>query len=135
MVYKVGDHKVYMYDSIHELPILRFQRFNKYHMQAMQVGNTFSDYDERIQKVVAFISHDMKEEALQELENGRLTMFNAFNEFYPKGKAFAIMVKKIDDVVYNSFAPDELDRCLEHLEKIGLPNGVANEKLEEVKKK
>lgn len=77
----------------------------------------------------------MKDEAIQELENRRQTVFNAFNEFTPVGKSFAVLVKRIDNVVYDTFSPDDLDRCLLHLEKIGLGTKEAIETLQEVKKK
>lgn len=135
MICKHGKHEIEMFDSIHSLPILRFQRFNKYQMIASEIGNTFSDYDQRSQKALQFIQKGMNNEAIQELENRRQTVFNAFNEFTPVGKSFAILIKRIDNVVYDTFTPDDLDRCLEHLEKIGLDNKTAIEKLQEVKKK
>lgn len=135
MICKHGKHEIELFDSIHNLPILRFQRFNKYQMQSCEIGNTFADYDQRTQKVMQFIQKGMNDEALMEMENCRQTIFNAFNEFTPSGKSFAILVKRIDNVEYNTFSPDDLDRCLEHLDKIGLGNREAIEKLQEVKKK
>ena len=135
MICKHGKHEVELFDSIHNLPILRFQRFNKYQMQTCEIGNTFEDYDQRTQKTMQFIQKGMTNEALQEMENCRQTVFNAFNEFTPSGKSFAILVKRIDKVSYDTFAPDDLEKCLEHLEKIGLGNKEAIEKLQEVKKK
>lgn len=135
MIYKHGKHEIEIFDSIHNLPILRFQRFNKYQMIASEVGNTFADYDQRTLKALQFLQKGMKDEAIQELENRRQTVFNAFNEFTPVGKSFAILVKRIDNVVYDTFSPDDLDRCLLHLEKIGLGTKEAIETLQEVKKK
>lgn len=135
MVYKHGKHEIELFDSIHNLPILRFQRFNKYQMIASEIGNTFADYDQRTVKALQFIRKGMTEEAIQELENRRQTVFNAFNEFTPVGKSFAVLVKRIDKIEYDDFSPDNLDRCLEHLERIGLGTINAIEKLREVKKK
>lgn len=135
MIYKHGKHTIEMFDSIHNLPILRFQRFNKYQMQSIEIGNTFSDYDDRTVKILQFMKKKMYNEALQELENRRQTVFNAHNEFTPSGKAFAILIKRIDDKYYNTFAPDDLDRCLKHLERIGLGFAKSMETLKDVKKK
>jgi len=118
MVYKHGKHEIELFDSIHNLPILRFQRLNKYQMQSSEIGNTFADYDQRTVKVIQFLKKGMTEEAVQELENRRQTVFNAFNEFTPMGKSLAVLVKRIDDVEYHDYSPDNLDRCLEHLERI-----------------
>jgi len=89
MIYKHEKHEIELFDSIHDLPILRFQRFNKYQMIASEIGNTFTDYDARMQKTIQFLKKDMKAEAIQELENQRQCVFNAFNEFTPLGKSFA----------------------------------------------
>jgi hypothetical protein len=104
-------------------------------MQSSEIGNTFQDYDQRTVKVLQLIQKDMKAEALQEMENRRQTVFNAFNEFTPTGKSLAILVKRIDKTKYKNFAPDDLDRCLDHLERIGLGYSDALEQLEELKKK
>jgi len=135
MVYKHGKHEIEIFDSIHNLQILRFQRFNKYQMQSVEIGNSFEDYDQRTMKALQFIKKGMNDEAIQELENRRQTVFNAFNEFTPLGKSFAILVKRIDGVVYDTFSPDDLDRCLNRLNEIGLTNQEAMLKLQEVKKK
>lgn len=128
-------HVVELFDSIHNLPVLRFQRFNKYQMQSVEIGNTFEDYRQRTMKVVQFLQKDMKEEAIQELENRSLTVFNAFNTFTPSGKSFAVLVKRIDDVDYTTFSPDDLERCFKHLDRIGLTQKESIDKLKEVKKK
>ena len=136
MIYRHGKHEIELFDSIHNLPVLRFQRFNKYQMQTIEIGSTFEDYDRRSVKAMQFIKKGMADEAIQELENRRQTVFNAFNEFTPVGRCFAILVKRIDSHNYSgSFAPDDLDRVLEHLERIGIPMDVTIEKLGDLKKK
>ncbi len=135
MIYNHGRHEIEFFDSIHNLPILRFQRFNKYQMQASEIGSTFEDYDHRTQKAIQFLKKDMNAEAAQELENRRQTVFNAYNEFSPQLKSLAILVKRINNKEYTTFAPDDLDRCLKHLDKIGLGQNVSLESLQKVKKK
>lgn len=134
MIYVHKTHTIELFDSIHNLRILRFQRFNKYQMIGSEIGNTFADYDQRTQKALAFLSKNMVTEAVQELENRRQTVFNAYNEFTPVGKSFAVLVKRIDDVDYEDFSPDNLDRCLEHLDRIGVTYETLLMKLSEVKK-
>lgn len=135
MIYKFNNHEIELFDSIHNLRILRFQRFNKYQMQACEIGNTFEDYDYRTAKAIQFIKKGMTTEAIQELENRRQTVFNAYNNFTPIGKSLAVLIKRIDETNYDTFSPDDLDRCLEHLDRIGFEIGESIEKLKEVKKK
>lgn len=135
MIYKFKNHEIEVYDSIQNLPILRFQRFNKYQMIASEIGNDFYDYEKRTEKALQFLKSGMIEEAKQELNNRRQAVWNAFNEFSPLGKAFAVLVKRIDDVRYEEYTPDDLDRIMEHLNNIGLDIETSLKQLKEVKKK
>lgn len=135
MIIKVKGHKIEVFESIQELGILRFQKFNKYQMQSNEVGSTFEDYDARTSKALAFLDKKMIPEAIQELSNRRLTVYNAYNENTISGKAFAVMIKRIDDKYYNGTNPDEIDEILLHLERIGLSHVTSIETLMEVKKK
>jgi len=135
MIYKFEGHEVELFDSIQNLPILRFQKFQKYQMQASEIGNSLEDYDSRMLKAIQFLKKGLLAEGAQELENGRQTFFNCINEFSPEGKSFAVLVKRIDKQNYEEFSPDSLEKCLEHLDKIGLGNATSIEKLKEVKKK
>lgn len=134
MVFNVKGHTIELYDSTQSLPILRFQKFNKYMMMASEVGNTFEDYDARMAKALSFLQKEMTTEAIKELNNQRLCVFNAYNEFTPKGNAFAVLVKSIDEKCYGDNI-DKLDDVLKHLDNIGLSYYDSIEKLEEVKKK
>ncbi len=135
MIYKFGKHEIEIYDSIQNIPILRFQKLNKYTMIDLEIGNDFSDYDKRTQKTLAFLAKGMVEEAIQELKNRRQTVFNAYNEQSPKGKSFAVLIHRIDKVEYKKYAPDDLERILIHLNDIGFDINTSVELLREVKKK
>lgn len=135
MIIEHKGHRIEVYDNTQSLPILRFQKFNKYFMIANEVGNTFEDYDARTAKALAFLQKGMIPEAQQELNNRRQAVFNAFNEFTPKGKAFAVLIKRIDGKYYNGTSPGELDEVLKHLERIGLGYINSMDALNDVKKK
>lgn len=135
MIFKFKGHEIELYDSIQNLPILRFQKFNKYQLMNSDIGNTFEDYDARLSKVLAFLGKGMTLEAIQELENQRQTVYNAYNEFSPILKAFAVMVKRVDEKEYTTYAPDDLQRILEHLNDIGYDIETSFKHLREVKKK
>lgn len=121
MVYKFKRHEIEVYDSIDELPIFRYQKFHKYQMMQNDIGEDFADYDLRTQKALEFMKHGMIAEAMQELKNRRQLVFNAYNEFSAKGKAFAVLIKRIDKKVYDNKKPSssDLDQVLEDLNDIG----------------
>ena len=135
MIVKHKKHEIELFDSIQNLPILRFQKFNKYQMIDSEIGNDFNDYDRRTEKALAFLHKGMVNEAILELNNRRQTVFNAYNEFSPRGKSFAVLVKRIDGKVYEGYAPDDLDLILQHLEDIGFDMNATLNSMEQVKKK
>lgn len=135
MIYKFKNHKIELYDTIHSLPILRFRTFNKLSIMALEIGSDFKDYDDRTTKSLAFLSKGMVQEAHQEILNRRQTVWNAMEEQSPSMASFAVMVYKIDDVVYNEYAPDNLENILIHLNDIGLDIETMKTQLVELKKK
>lgn len=135
MIVVCGKHKVELYDSIQNLSIGRFQRFNKYQMVAIEIGSNFQDYDKRTEKTYKFLQQGMVAEAIQELNNRRQTVFNAYNEFQPTGKSLAVLVKKIDDRAYQDYSSNALDKIVERLDEIGFTYEMLVNTLNEVKKK
>ncbi len=135
MIIKHKGHIIKIYDDIEQLPILRFQKFNKYIMKANEIGSSFADYDLRTQKTLEFLQAGMIQEAIQELSNRRMTVFNAYNENSIKGRALAVMVKSIDGIEYNDLSDETIDKVLKHLEIIGISNKITFEALLKAKKK
>ena len=135
MLYKFKEHQIELYSSIEKMPILRFQKFNKYIMKSSDVGNEHKDFTNKISKITQYILKGMESSALQELENLNMIVFNSMNEISPKSKAFAVLVKRIDDKEYLDYSSESLDDCLIHLDKIGVNTIEALEKMQEVKKK
>jgi len=135
MIVQCGKHEIELFDSMHNLGILRFQRFNKYQMSASEIGSNFDDYDRRTEKTYQFLQKKMIPEAIQELNNRRMAVYNAFQEFTPMGKALAILVKRIDERIYNDYSPSALDQILQKLDEIGFSYEMTVENLNEVKKK
>lgn len=135
MKVECGKHTVELYDSMHSLEIQRFQRFNKYQMNAIEIGSNFEDYDRRTAKVYQFLQKNMVTEAMQELNNRRQAVFNAYNEYTPTGKALAILVKKIDNRLYTDYSSSALDEILSRLDEIGFTYEMTINTVNEVKKK
>jgi hypothetical protein len=128
-------HRIEIFSSIEDLPIKRYQKFNKFLMIDNEVGSTFEDYDIRTQKAIELLSKNLKDEAIIELENRRLAVFNSYNEYSPVGFAFAILVKKIDDQEFSDYSDDGLNRIIETLDKIGFSFKELTENVQEIKKK
>lgn len=135
MIVICGKHEIELYDSVQNMNIFRFQKFNKYQMYACEIGSTFEDYDQRTAEVYKFLQKGMVAEAMQSLNNRRQLVFNAFSEFKPTGKALAILVKRIDKRKYTDISSDGLDQVLKRLDEIGFTYEQTIDGLNDVKKK
>jgi len=134
MIVICGKHEIEFYDSVQNMNIFRFQKFNKYQMYACEIGSTFEDYESRTAEVYRFLQKGMVAEAIQVLNNRRQTVFNAFNEFKPTGKALAILVKRIDERKFDDISSNGLDQVLKRLDEIGFTYEQTITSMNDVKK-
>lgn len=132
---KNGKHKIQFYDSIRTLPMLRYQKFNKYMMIGCEVGNSIEDYDNRTDRAIRYLNAGDTTNAGIELENRRQLVHHALSEYSPKSNALAIMVYSIDGKVINDFEDDTLEAVLKDLDSIGFTIEMLNETITTVKKK
>lgn len=129
---KVNKHKVEIYDSIDELPIQRFQKYNKYLLIDSGVGSDLQDVLSHIDRAKIYIKSNPAM-AVTELENMRQSIYLVADELSPKYMAFAALVNKIDGEEITDTSDAGLKRVLEILSeaKKGWLDGV----LSSVKKK
>lgn len=129
---KVNKHTVEIYDSVDELPIKRFQKYNKYLLIDSGVGSDIQDVLHHIDlaKVYANSNPAM---AITELENMRQSIYLVVDELSPKYMAFATLVHKIDGEEMTDLSDAGLKRvlCILSEAKKGWLDGV----LSSVKKK
>jgi len=132
---KNGKHQIKFYDSIRQLPMRRYQKFNKFMMIASQVGESIEDYDMRTQRAIQYLNANDIKNAGIELENRRQNVHHALSEYSPKGMALAIMVYSIDGNLYENYDDETLNSVIDELDKIGFDIEQVNEVVSEVKKK
>lgn len=128
----IGGHRVEIFESIEDLPVLRFHKYNKMQLIDSGVGSDTGDVMHRIEKAIRFCRVD-PEKAADELFNLRQAIHLINNEISPKMLSFAALVKSIDGEECSDISDEGLGRTLEKLkfEKVG----VINEALEASKKK
>ena len=124
---KVNKHKVEIYDSIDELPIKRFQKFNKYMLIDSGIGSDMQDVLSHIDRAKIYIKSNPAM-AATELDNMRQSIYLLVDELSPKHMAFAALVHKIDGEEMNDISDAGLKRVLEILSeaKKGWLDGVLN---------
>ena len=66
-----GKHVIKLYDSVDELPIGAYQRYNKFLLIDAGIGSSIDDFDAHIVKLARLIGNNEREKAAQELQNMR----------------------------------------------------------------
>ena len=107
-----------VYDSIDEMPIVNFQKYNKYLLIDSGIGSDADDIDAHIVKIAKFIKANNNKKALQELQNMRQNMYMVNNEISPKYLAFAALIHSIDGKEVNDLSDDGLKKLLQDLKDI-----------------
>lgn len=115
---KIGKHRVEMYDSIEDLPITRFHKYNKMLMIDAGLGSDLTDIDAHIEKVMAFLKEQKTEDAVNELFNMRKAIFLVQMNLSPKHLAFAALVARIDGKETNDLSDDGLHRVVDLLNDV-----------------
>lgn len=130
---KLGKHTVEMYDTIDELPIVRFHKYQKLLLVDAGIGADITAFDRRIEKTKRFLSLGKTEQAAQELENLRQSVYLIQNGLSPKMRAFAALVTRLDGKPCDEITDDALEKI-----SAALADVPANEfaaQLDAVKKK
>jgi hypothetical protein len=128
----INSKEVRLYDSIDELPITRFHKYNKYLLIDSGIGSDLSDIDAHIERLYRYISHDSKL-AVQELQNLRQSLYMVSQEISAKFLSFAVLVESIDGVKRDDLSDEGMKNTLELLKE--MPNGMISEIVESLKKK
>ena len=131
---KIGNHTIQFFDSAENMPMKRYQKFNKFLAKDNEIGSDFSDFNQRSLKAIEYLKKDMKDEAVKELENRRMMVFNAFKEYSPKHNSLAILVHSIDGQIYTDVSTDGLQEIIDKLDEIGFTQEQVKETVSQVKK-
>lgn len=124
---------VELYDSIEDLPITRFHKYNKMLLVEAGVGSDLSDFDRHIEKVIRYLNSPTPSMATVELENMRQNIYFIQSEVSPRHLAFAVLVKSINGKPRNDLSDDGLQQTISLFKDVA--NSEITAHLEAVKKK
>ena len=130
---KIGKHTIEFYDTIEELPIVRFHKYQKLLLVDAGVGSDITAFDQRIEKARRFLIAGQPDNAQKELENLRQCVFLIQAGLSPKHRAFAALVTKLDGQDCTDIGDDALAAITEKLNDV--PESELTAQLEAVKKK
>lgn len=109
---------VKVYDSIDEMPIVNFQKYNKFLLIDSGIGSDADSVDAHVVKIAKYINQGDSKKALQELQNMRQNMYMINSEISPKYLAFAALVHSIDGVENKDMSDSGLRTLLSDLKMI-----------------
>lgn len=107
-----------LYDGIEELPIVNFQKFNKYMLIDSGIGSDFEDVNNHISTLARLIKSSDKVKALQELQNMRQNMFMVISNISPKHMAFSAFIHSVNGQKVTDLSDENLKRILDSLRTV-----------------
>lgn len=129
---KIGRYNVCMYESIDELPIVRFHKFNKYMLVDSGIGSNLNDVDSHINRISRFM-HTNKDKAAKELDNLRNSLYLILNEVNVKHLSYVMFIFSINGKEVHDLSDENVKAISARLNKVEL--GFLDRLLEMVKKK
>ena len=114
----IRNKEVRLYDSIDEMPIVNFQKYNKYLLIDSGLGSDADDVDRHIIRMAKLIKAGDSKKAMQELQNMRQNMHMVNSEISPKYLAFAALVHSIDGKEITDLSDENLKAVLDQINSV-----------------
>lgn len=130
---KLGKHKITMYDSIEELPIERFQKYNKLLLIDAGLGSDITALDAHLARVSEFIKVGDLTNASGEIDNLRQTLFNVQNGLTPHFLSLIPLMAEVDGEPLTDLSDESLKAVYDRLKDVTMKT--YEEASSEVKKK
>lgn len=128
----IAGKKVLIYDSIEELPIQRFHKFNKYMLVDAGIGSDLNDINEHLTKIQRFIKTDPKQAHIQ-LSNLRQSLFMVTEEINVKHLSLVALIYSIDGEEVTDLSDESIKRISKSLSEV--KKSYINRIIDAVKKK
>lgn len=103
-----------LYDSIDEMPIVNFQKYNKYVLFDSNIGSDIDSVDRHLMELARLIQSD-KIKASKELQNLRQNLYFIVNNISPKHLAFTALIHSIDGKKLEDLSDDNLKKILDDI--------------------
>lgn len=130
---KIGKHKLKVFDSIEDLPIVRHHKFSKLMLIDAHIGSDITDFDAHMERVIRYIRSNKADLAEKELLNLRQNIFMVQSEISPKHMAFAALIQNLDGEDCNDLSDEALKAVLAKISDVTVAE--IDQVLDESKKK
>lgn len=117
---RINGHKIEIYNSIDELPVRQFHKFNKYMLIDSGIGSSLNDIDTKVSRIGVYLDTD-KEKAALELNNLKQLLYFISEEINPQHYAYMTLIYKVDGALITDYSEEGIKRLLDifKAEKIG----------------
>lgn len=130
---KIGAHVVRIYNSIEDMPIMRYHKFTKCLLVDAGIGADITAIDRHLYKARTYVAAQKNDLAQAELDNLRQCIMLIANNITPKLTAFAALVAEIDGKPQDDVTDEGLRRVSEMLHAATV--GEVDEAVDNQKKK
>jgi len=128
----ISKTEIKVYDSIKELGIVRYQEFQKLLLQDIGIGSDINAIAKHFNSLYSFITHDKKEEAIQEAQNLHNNFYMMISKINIKSHCFACLVYEVNGEKVKDFTDDGVRKTLKKIK--ALKASQVEDILDEVKK-
>lgn len=132
---EINGNVIELYSSYENLPMERYNKFNKFVMKASDIGDDIPSFISHISKSIELIGLDCKEQAIQELQNLSYSVLAVFNEYSISQNALACMIKSINGVERNDLTDEGLEETIKMLSDAGITQEMVLSNIDGLKKK
>ncbi len=112
---KIGKHTVMLYESIDELPIKNYIKFNKYYLIDANIGSDIGDFDRQLGTLRELVETNSTEKAVQLIHNIKQLFWFVSNETNVRHMSWACFVHSIDGEKITDYSPGGIKRILDAL--------------------
>lgn len=133
---KINGSRVIIYDSIEEMPILRYRDFNKYLMIDAGVGSDLESVISHTSTMERFAGKKDFNRLVKEFNNFRQALLFIVTGVSPKYDCFCCLVKELNGKEYpNELSRDDIEEIKEELNNKGLSFKKVKGLISDIKKK
>lgn len=129
----LGTSYVEVYDSIEEMPITRWHKYQKFALIDGGIGSDLSSLDAHISRIVAFLKRKDAEKAITEIQNLRQNIFFIQQGIDPHLLSCACLIKSIDGKPCDDLTEEGLKKTIDKI--CDVPTNIFTAFFEVVKKK
>ena len=130
---RFGICDIELYETIEEMPIVRWQKYNKYAIIDSGIGGDLTALDGHLQRISAYLRKDDKESAIKEIGNLRQNVFLIQTEQPPQLLSAACLIASIDGVPCNDLTEEGLRKVIDKVTDV--PTNLFFTAIKVVKKK